>query len=193
MTTLRYGNTNTCYIPGTKGGLLVDTDWAGTLPLFYRAIKAAGIALEDISFVMATHYHPDHAGLIGQLQALGVTLLLPDVQRNFVHFPDGIFQRDRRLRYIPADESSARVISCDESRAFLRGLGIDGEIFPTPSHSKDGVTLLLDDGTCIVGDLEPAAYMDAYEDNPQLMRDWEEIRRRNPRRIVYAHANEQYL
>ena len=30
MIKLRYGNTNTFFIPGSEGGLLVDTDWAGT-------------------------------------------------------------------------------------------------------------------------------------------------------------------
>jgi hypothetical protein len=45
MIKLRYGNTNTFYIPGSDGGLLVDTDWAGTLPLFFKAIKTAGIEM----------------------------------------------------------------------------------------------------------------------------------------------------
>ena len=36
---LKYGNTNTYYIPGRGGGLLVDTDYAGTLGAFYRALK----------------------------------------------------------------------------------------------------------------------------------------------------------
>ena len=32
---LRYGNTNTYYVPGSDGGILVDTDYAGTLPSFF--------------------------------------------------------------------------------------------------------------------------------------------------------------
>ena len=36
---LKYGNTNTFFIRGMSGNLLVDTDYAGTLPAFYRAIK----------------------------------------------------------------------------------------------------------------------------------------------------------
>lgn len=35
---LKYGNTNCYYIQGEKGNLLIDTDWAGTVPLFYRKI-----------------------------------------------------------------------------------------------------------------------------------------------------------
>ncbi|MBR5065148.1 MAG: MBL fold metallo-hydrolase, partial [Oscillospiraceae bacterium] len=57
MTELRYGNTKTFYIKGDNGGLLVDTDYAGTLPAFYRSLKQNGITVKDISFVLATHYH----------------------------------------------------------------------------------------------------------------------------------------
>ena len=193
MIKLRYGNTNTFYIPGAAGGLLVDTDWAGTLPLFFRAIKAAGIEMKAITSLLITHYHPDHMGLAGELQRLGVKLLLADVQRPFVHAPDGIFARDRRLVYRAVDETEATGFSCAESRAVLKTLGVDGEILHTPSHSEDSISLLLDDGSCLVGDLEPLAYLAGYEGNPALKSDWEQILLRRPKRILYAHANEQNL
>ena len=193
MIRLRYGNTNTFFLPGAGGGLLVDTDWAGTMPAFYKALKAAGIGIGDISYVLATHFHPDHCGLVGELQGLGVTLLLMDVQQRFVRFSEEIFARDRRISHKPVDKGAARVISCGESRLFLRTLGIDGEIVSTPSHSPDSVTVILDTGDFLVGDLEPMAYLAAYEDNPQLEQDWAELRRHNPKRIFYAHANESVL
>ena len=193
MIKLRYGNTNTFYIPGSDGGLLVDTDWAGTLPLFFKAIKTAGIEMKAITTLLVTHYHPDHMGLAGELQRLGVKLLVVDVQRLFVHASDEIFARDKHLSYRAVDESAATVISCAESRDVLKGLGIDGEILHTPSHSEDSVSLALDDGSCLVGDLEPLAYLAGYEENPALKSDWEQLMCRRPKRILYAHANEQKL
>ena len=193
MIKLRYGNTNTFYIPGSDGGLLVDTDWAGTLPLFFKAIKTAGIEMKVITTLLVTHYHPDHMGLAGELQRLGVKLLVVDVQRLFVHASDEIFARDKHLSYRAVDESAATVISCAESRDVLKGLGIDGEILHTPSHSEDSVSLALDDESCLVGDLEPLAYLAGYEENPALKSDWEQLMRRRPKRILYAHANEQKL
>ena len=193
MIKLRYGNTNTFYIPGSDGGLLVDTDWAGTLPLFFKAIKTAGIEMKAITTLLVTHYHPDHMGLAGELQRLGVKLLVVDVQRLFVHASDEIFARDKHLSYRAVDESAATVISCAESRDVLKGLGIDGEILHTPSHSEDSVSLALDDGSCLVGDLEPLAYLAGYEENPALKSDWEQLMRRRPKRSLYAHANEQKL
>ena len=191
LTKLRYGNTNTFYIAGANGGLLIDTDYAGTLPRFFKAIKSACIDIGDITYLLATHYHPDHIGIVGELQKLGIMLLLVDVQRGSVHFSDEIFFRDKRLHYQPIDENAARVISFAESRSFLRSIGIGGEIIHTPSHSIDSISVILDDGNCIVGDLEPAAYLAAYDDNPMLKSDWEHIMRHHPKRILFAHVNEK--
>ena len=107
--------------------------------------------------VLATHYHPDHMGLVSELMKLGVKLLLVDTQKDSVHFSDEIFSRERYLRYDPIDETQAEVISCAESRVFLQKMGINGEIISTPSHSTDSVSLILDSGDCLVGDLEPLA------------------------------------
>ena len=193
MIRLKYGNTNTFYVPGTNGGLLIDTDYAGTLPAFFRALKTNHLELGDISYVLPTHCHPDHVGLIGELQKFGVKLLLIDSQLDRVHFADELFGREKHLQYVPIDEKQARIISCDESRIFLRSIGIDGEIIQTPSHSGDSVSVILDCGDCFVGDLEQYEYLEGYVDNPQLQKDWNLIMSKRPRRILYAHANEKAL
>ena len=185
--TLKYGNTYTFLVRGASGSLLVDTDYAGTLQGFYRALKTNGIRLNQISYVMATHYHPDHCGLIGQLQEQGVRLLLMEAQAEAVHDPDYIFAREKR-EYTPVDPANAVLISADESRLFLKKLGIEGEIIRTSSHSADSVSLILDDGSCFVGDLEPREYIEAYADPGPLAEDWKQIMARNPKTIHYAHA-----
>ena len=188
MKKLKYGNTNTFYL----NGLLIDTDYAGTLSAFYKALKQNGLAVRDIQYVLATHYHPDHMGLIGELTRQGVRHLVIDVQKDALHASDYIFERDH-LPFVPLDASQATVISCAESRAFLSRLGVAGEIIPTPSHSPDSVSLVLDDGDCIVGDLEPLEYLDAYEDNAPLKADWSRIRSFQPKRIYFAHMPERSM
>ena len=50
MIKLKCGNTNTFFIKGSQGGLLIDTDYAGTMPAFYKAMKNASIGLTDIKY-----------------------------------------------------------------------------------------------------------------------------------------------
>ncbi len=185
MIKLKNGNTNTYFI----NGLLIDTDYAGTLRAFYKEIGKKGIDLKDIRYVLATHYHPDHMGLIGDLTEHGIRLLLPDVQKDYLHASDYIFERDK-LPFVPLDVSRAAVVPCGESRAFLAGLGIAGEIIHTPSHSPDSVSLILDDGDCFAGDLEPFEYIEAYGDNKALKDDWDRILSFAPRRVFFAHRRE---
>ena len=190
---LRYGNTNTFLVPSNGGYLLVDTDYAGTLPAFYKALKAAGMQVKDIAFVLATHYHPDHMGLIPELMKQGISLLLMDTQTKDVHFSDPIFAREKAMHFVPIDETEATVISCRNSRAFLAGIGIAGKIISTPSHSRDSISLILDDGDCLVGDLEPMEYLSAYGDNPALKADWDAIMSFHPKRLLYSHVNEKIV
>ena len=192
VTRLKYGNTNTYFIRGAKGSILLDTDYAGTLQMFYKEIKKNGIALKDITYILATHYHPDHMGLVGELVNMGVKFLVMDTQVPNLHFSDEIFSRDKALRFLPSvPEDKAEVIACKDSRAFLAALGIDGEIVSTPSHSEDSITLVLDSGDCFVGDLEPMEFMDGYEENKALQSDWEKVMSFSPRVIYYGHAPER--
>ena len=192
MIKLRYGNTNTFYIQGSRGGLLLDTGYAGSLHAFCRAIKEQNIRTKDISYVLATHYHPDHMGIIGELCTMGIKLLLTDTQKDYVHCSDYIFKRDG-LTFLPVDETAATVITCKESRQFLSGLGISGELVSIPSHSPDSVCLMLDDGDCFAGDLEPFEYLQAYENNEALKKDWDLILSFDPKRIFCAHMPEKEL
>lgn len=190
---LKYGNTNTFFVRGISGNLLIDTDYAGTMPAFYGAIKKQNIKISDISYVLATHYHPDHIGLVSELMKQGVKLLLIDTQCSYVHFSDDIFSRDKRLEYEPINEKAAIIVSSEDSRRFLKSMGIEGEIISTTSHSEDSIALILDNGVCMVGDLEPIEYLEAYDENVKLRKDWELVMSYNPKIIHYAHANDKIL
>ena len=191
LTKIRYGNTNTILLRGDRGSILIDTDYAGTMPAFYKAIKGLGIKVSDITYVLATHYHPDHIGLVSELMSQGVRLIIMESQTDLVHYSDGIFEKEPYLDYKTIDESRAQVLLFEDSRKFLKALGIEGEIISTPSHSEDSISVLLDDGTFIVGDLEPLEYLEAYEDNEKLRVDWDTLLRADPKRIIYAHVNEK--
>ena len=193
MLRLKYGNTNTYFLQGTCGSILIDTDYAGTMPAFYKELKKNNMTIADITYILVTHYHPDHIGLVSELTKSGIKLLLIDSQYKYVHFADHIFMREKNSTYNPIEEKSAVIISCKESRDFLASIGIQGEIISTASHSKDSIAVILDNGECFVGDLEPIEYLRAYEKKQDLEKDWKMIMSYNPKVIHYAHVNEKYF
>lgn len=188
---LKYGNTNTFYISNGHNGVLVDTDWAWTLSAFYKAIKSRDIKIEDIHYLIITHYHPDHMGLASELIELGIKLVVADVQRNFIHCSDNIFQRDKHRIYEPIKDDEVIIISCADSRNFLAEIGIAGEIIYTPGHSDDSISIILDEGIAIVGDLDPVDSVLAYNDNTVLKNSWNKILDHNLKVVFYGHANER--
>lgn len=194
VTKIKYGNTNTFLIKGTKANILIDTDYAGTLYAFYKAIKDNGIKISDIDYLLATHYHPDHIGIAGDLMEQGVKLIIMESQLPYVHYSDPIFAKEPYLNYKSIDESKGEILSFADASSFLFSIGIKGDIMPAPSHSEDSIIIItLDDGTVIAGDLEPYEYLEAYEQNDKLKADWGKLLSLNPKRILYAHTNEKIL
>lgn len=180
---LKYGNTNTFLIKGTNGYLLIDTDYIKTLDLFYKAIKKENIQISDINYIISTHYHPDHVGIVSELMNKGIKLVVLDSQYDYVHFSDKI------LNFKPIDVDKAIILNIENSKEFLKSIGINGQIIKTTSHSEDSISIILDTGECFVGDLEPYEYISAYESNDKLKNDWDNIKKYNPKVIYYSHIN----
>ncbi|MBO4787765.1 MAG: MBL fold metallo-hydrolase [Lachnospiraceae bacterium] len=198
VTELRYGNTNCFLVKGAgtagstgaaanAGALLIDTGWAGTLPLFFGALREAGADVRDIGYLMVTHFHPDHCGIAQEIANLGVKIVVFDVQLDFVHSADAVFAKDKKSRFVPIVDTDICVVPVAESRAFLRSIGIDGEVFHTPGHSDDSVSLWLDEGALFVGDLNPLYELPLHE-GTEIGRSWERLLALHPRKVYYGHA-----
>lgn len=189
---LKYGNTNTYLIKGKEKYILFDTDWAGTFERFCQAIKSIGIQIQDIEYLFLSHFHPDHMGIAGQLAELGIKIVVVDIQKNFVHFSDEIFVKEKNKSFIPIDDAKVILISIDESRSFFEKLGIQGEIIETPGHSDDSVSIWLDDGMLLVGDLNPLYELPLHE-GTQIADTWNKLLKMRPNKICYGHAKTAIL
>ena len=198
VTELRYGNTNCFLVKGAgtagstgaaanAGALLIDTGWAGTLPLFFGAMREAGADVRDIRYLMVTHFHPDHCGIAQEIANLGVKIVVFDVQLDFVHSADAVFAKDKKSRFVPIVDADICVVPVAESREFLRSIGIEGEVFHTPGHSDDSVSLWLDEGALFVGDLNPLYELPLHE-GTEIGRSWERLLALHPRKVYYGHA-----
>ncbi|MCR4989545.1 MAG: MBL fold metallo-hydrolase [Lachnospiraceae bacterium] len=171
---LRYGNTNTYLIKGKNGYVLLDTDMPGTLSSFYKEIKKFDVKVEDIKYLLISHFHLDHMGLAGQLTDLGIEAVVFAEQKDHIHDSDEILNRINISDYIPLCENKIRFISVDMSRSFLKEIGIDGEIIYTPGHSDDSISLLLDEGSVLVGDLNPLYELELHKGS-QIEKSWDQV------------------
>ncbi len=199
---LKYSNTNTYLIPGPKGHLLFDTGWAGTFPPFCHALGEVGEQLQDIRYLLISHYHPDHCGIAQEIADTGARILALEEQRVYLHAADEVFAKEGRAEkagdgarsgFCPIRDAEVRFLRAEESRAFLlEELGIEGEILATPGHSADSISLLLDSGELFVGDLNPLYELELHA-GTQIARSWEMLLSKSPRIVYYGHAKAAVL
>lgn len=184
---IKYGTTNTYLIKGANGTLLFDTGWAGTLSAFCHSFGEAGEKVQDIDYIMISHFHPDHMGIAQEIADMGPVICVADVQKDYVHFSDGILARDKKTVFIPVKDENIRIFTIDESRTFLNELGIDGAVYATPGHSDDSISLLLDSGELFVGDLNPLYELELHK-GAQIEKSWNMLLSMHPRKVFYGHA-----
>lgn len=184
---LHYSNTNTYLIQGSKGYLLFDTGWAGSFPAFCKSLGEVGVKPSDIAMILISHYHPDHMGIAGEITDKGPVLIVCDIQKDYLHSSDHIFEKENRKDYVPINDGKARVISISESRKVLGEIGIDGEIVATPGHSDDSISLLLDSGELFVGDLNPLYELELHK-GTEIGESWDRLLTRKPKIVYYGHA-----
>lgn len=189
---LHYDNTNTYMISGNDGMLLFDTGWAGTFMKMCRALGEQNLKLSDIKYLLVSHFHPDHMGLAGELASQGIKVVVMESQTEYIHASDYVFERDKRFAYTAIPDHAIYGLPFEESRAFLRKFGIEGEVIPTPGHSDDSISLVLDSGDVFVGDLYPLYELGAH-DEVDVQESWKKILAANPKRIYYGHAKTALL
>jgi glyoxylase-like metal-dependent hydrolase (beta-lactamase superfamily II) len=180
-----YDSTNYYVIGSGRNRLLVDVGWPGTLGKLLANLKRKGIAIEEIRFLLATHYHPDHAGLVQEVKQQGVRLMVVEGQGDFIA---GLKQWMKpAMHYVDIDLRDNTTVTLAESRAFLAKLDIAGEIVHTPGNSDDSVTLILDSGDAFTGDLQSVSRADE-NDLATVTASWEKIRAMHAKTIHPGHG-----
>lgn len=179
-----YASTNYYAIEIPQGKLLVDCGWPGTLLQFKKVLQRKGVDLGTIKYLLVTHFHPDHAGLVQDLKNLGAKFILPECQVDSI--PSfGEYFKGKSLPYVEIEQSDNLMLKLADSRKFLAGIGLHGEILHTPGHSDDSVTLILDEGFAFTGDLHPA-FMNI--DDVTTRESWDKIYQHKVTRIFPGHG-----
>jgi ribonuclease/clavin/mitogillin len=184
-----YDSTNYYVIETDEAKLLIDIGWPGTLPKLLHVLKRMGIALSDITHLLVTHYHPDHAGLAQELKRIGVKLIV--LENQVAAIPALKQTMKPEHNYVDIAPHDNIHVQTNASRLFLRHLGIEGEIIITPGHSDDSITLILDTGSAFTGDLPPASVAECLA--PAVQQSWEQIQAHNVHVAYPGHGPVQGL
>lgn len=151
--TLPHKHTN-AFLIGNEPWLMVDAGYPESYIAFKTHMKEQGIDWSNIFALMVTHFHPDHAGLVQTIRERNIPLLLHKSQKGYVAWINSFFEKHIHKKYVPIKPEGIRYINSHESRFYLNQHGLKGEIIPTPGHSKDSVSLVIDGDCAFVGDLQ---------------------------------------
>jgi ribonuclease/clavin/mitogillin len=180
-----YLSTNYWVVSAGTSRLLVDLGYPGTMGMMRASLKRMDIPFNEIRYGLATHYHIDHAGLAQELKQIGMPLLVLETQVSAI--PLMKQWTKPQDHYVDITLHDNVTISFAESRSLLEQIGIAGEIVPTPGHSDDSVSLLLDDGSVFTGDLTPLP--NAGKDDASIVAaSWRLLREHGATRIYPGHG-----
>ncbi len=175
-----------------RGKIMIDAGWAGTLPRLKAELKTAGVSSNEIRYVMATHYHPDHGGLVQEVKrAFGASLIFHERQFAGLEELKAFYARKASVEYVPARIEKDDLLlrsAPDDNYAVLHSLGVRGWIVETPGHSDDSISLVLENGWAFTGDLHPPQYAPP-EFSADICASWKRLLERGATRIHPAHTN----
>jgi len=151
----------------TGAAIVVDTGPPGKGDALLRALDELGIARGRVAAIVLTHAHRDHAGAAAELRdALGAPILIhaldapeladgwggpvrPNTPPALLGWPFAA----RRYTPFEADRTIAGELRLD-------GFGIGGVALHTPGHTDGSLSVVLDSGDAITGDLLAGALFD---------------------------------
>jgi hydroxyacylglutathione hydrolase len=188
--------------------VLVDSGNPGQGPTLLARLAEAGVRPQDLSLIVVTHAHPDHTGSLRVLKlATGAQVLVhrldADPIRRGEYFslaPESrvgwLFARVFPQRRRPPDRGVEPDIVLDDDEFSLAPYGIAGQVLHTPGHTPGSLSVLLDGGEALVGDLLMGALL-AFGPPSVAFFAWSQevsrasVRRvleRQPRTIITSHA-----
>lgn len=198
------------YIVRGRRTVLVDTGAETSAGWIMRAMNQHGVSPNELSMILLTHAHVDHAGSARRLRdRLGAPVAVHQADAAMLRRGDnGITQTLGReavvIKYFmdhpfPSLEAD---IHLDQSTD-LRSYGLDARLLHTPGHTAGSISLLFDDGDAIAGDVlrggvmggaflasKPAYpyFLPSMDDKPVLLDSVQKLLDDGARRFLVGHG-----
>ena len=146
-------------IPHAHGAVLVETGPGSTLPALQAGLAAHGLRASDITDVLLTHIHLDHAGAAGWLARQGAKIHVHPVGAPHLVDPEKLLSSARRIygdrmealwgEFLPVPEERLSVLQ-DGDVVEIEGLSF--RALDTPGHANHHFAYLFHD-VCFSGDI----------------------------------------
>lgn len=161
---LPFGMVNCHLLIGEAGCVLVDAGLPGSERKVLAALRRAGRSWPDLKLIVVTHAHVDHAGGAARIRALSGASILAHKgdldfyeQRRPMTFCDTgwfgrLFLRTGLIRQ-PYEGFTPDILLQNGDEVDLRAYGVAGAAFHTPGHTAGSVSVKLEGGAALVGDL----------------------------------------
>jgi len=144
--------------------VLVDCGTPGTADRICDGITAAGVDPHDLEMIVVTHGHIDHFGAAAELhRRTGAPVAAHEA--DMPAYTAGHSNRRQRqpigisghlFSLTPPPNAKTEPVAVQTvltGEYSLKDHGIDGRIIPTPGHTAGSVSVLLDQGDLIAGDM----------------------------------------
>lgn len=148
------------YLVKDKKSILVDAGAPNEADKILAAVKRAGVDEKDISLILHTHGHIDHAGSTAELKRrLGAPVA--------VHAQDAFMLKSGTNGEVKPRNLEAKMIAAMlvkpfepvepdlllEEEMVLSDFGVEGKVIFTPGHTKGSLSVILANQESIVGDV----------------------------------------
>ncbi len=153
-------------VRGAEKHVLVDSGTAGNSMKIVAQLECGGVNPLDIWLIVVTHAHADHTGSLADVvQATGAKVAVHRLEAEHVRTgmpPPAAESRLSRIMFRPSTKPRAVCVEPDilvDDELDLRPYGVAGKAIWTPGHTRGSVSVFLESGEAIVGDLVLPRYM----------------------------------
>jgi glyoxylase-like metal-dependent hydrolase (beta-lactamase superfamily II) len=200
------GHANIYLIEAYSGYILVDAGMPRMDAELDGAMMEAGVDPRSVQLIIITHGHLDHIGSIAHAQrATGGKVLC---HRSFADrlakgevepaVPQNLKGRIMNLMTALArfDYEGLEPDMIMDEEFDLGGFGLPGKVLHTPGHSPSSVSVILDSGEALVGDMvrdEGSGKIGLgmfYEDKEALIESLDRVAAHEPRIIYLSHGTQ---
>jgi len=144
----------------SKGAVLVESGPGSTTDALQKGLESHGLKINDITHVLLTHIHLDHAGAAGWLAQQGVLVCVHPVGAPHMLNPEKLITSATRIYKDKMDQLWGKFLAVPEDKLIILEDGqkivvggLDITAIHTPGHAEHHIAYGIEDDIVFTGDI----------------------------------------